>query len=257
MTIEIHRLRPVFRVALERPDMVGVRTFIEDYCPDAAFEGILDPDDPIIDILERPLGRPPLVEILFNIIVKDGSRQYVRCTISRRGLFPTVGVVMLTADGRLVLFDEFRPQSGRTYISVPSGCKEDRESMVAAALREGRGEAGFCATNKTEIFQLLPYPLHGALLAMMETVFVVTNVAPETSAEHHPEDSDEWIFNCRCVTPLEFAELVRNSPDRVHVHGPTLACVAMAQAHGFFLPSAEGLAALARVREGLHPLVSE
>ena len=76
----------------------------------------------------------------------------MRTTISRRGLFPTVGVVMLTPDGRLVIFHEFRPQSGRMFVSVPSGCREDRESMVAAALREGRGEAGYCAGSDTKVY---------------------------------------------------------------------------------------------------------
>ena len=59
--IDLQKLSPMVQVFLARPEMEGVRRFVEDYCLDAAFDGELDPERPIIDIVERPLGRPPFV----------------------------------------------------------------------------------------------------------------------------------------------------------------------------------------------------
>ena len=241
---------------LDRPGMEAVRVFIADYAPSRSFDGELDPETPILGITEKS-GDPPFIEIFWNVVLKDGTRKMVRCTLSPRGLFPTSGVVMLTQGGRLVLFDEFRIQSGLTLISVPSGCRHEREPLLRTALREGRSEAGYRATLSTQIYEFPPYAYHGAMLSMLETVFVVTDVEPAPSEDAIPTDSDEWIVNRRLVTPAEFMEIVRNPPPRTHLHGPALACVATAQAHGFFLPSAEDLAALARVRANLCPAASE
>lgn len=256
MTIDIRRLQPDLQAVLDRSGMEAVREFIAGYAPDKSFDGSLDTETPILGITEQS-GDPPFIEIFWNVILQDGTRKMVRCTISPRGLFPTAGVVMLTPDGRLVIFHEFRIQSGCTYVSIPSGCRHERESLLCAALREGRSEAGYRATSATKIHELPAYGYHGAMLSMEETVFVVTNVEPAPSEEAIPTDSDEWIVNRRLVTPFEFAKLVRNPPPRTHLHGPTLACVAIAQAHGFFLPSADDLAALALVREDLRPATSE
>lgn len=255
--IEIWKLHSGFQEFLGREEMVGVRRFVENYRLGDVFDGTFDPHDPIDRIEERVGDSPPLVEIVFNVRLRDGTRQHPRCVISRRGLFPTVGVVMLSRDGRLALMHEFRVQSGCTYVSVPSGCVEKGESMVAAALREGRREAHCQPTSTSRIYELRPHAYHGAIIAMFEMVFVVTDVESVLSDSDSFTDSDEWITDRRFVTPTEFTELVRNPPDGVHLHAPTLACVATAQAHGFFLPSVGDLAALSGVRENLRPLASE
>lgn len=257
MPIDVRSLPTNLQDVLSRSGMERVRAFVANYEPDGEFGAMLDPTTPIMEIIERT-GHPPFVEILFNIVLRTQERRVVRCTISRRGLFPTVGVVMITTSGRLVLMDEFRPQSGLKFLSVPSGCWEERESLVASALREGRTESLYEATRRTQIYELPAFAYHGAMLSMLETVVVVTHVrrVRQLCLSDAP-DSDEWINNRRAVTLGEFYELVRSPPPRTYLHGPALACVGTAQAHGFLPPSQDDLIALVRLRRRLRPKTGE
>lgn len=257
--IDIGRLRPDLQRVLLQPDMEAVRQFVSGYDPDPPFGTRLDEEDPITEIVQRT-GDQPFVEILFNIVLRGGiKRKVVRCTISRRGLRPTVGVVMITTEGHLVLMDEYRPQSGRTYISVPTGSRKWRQSFVAAALEEGRVEGLYETTGSTKIYQLPAFGYHGAMLSMLETVVVVTNVKPigQLGLLRDMPDDDEWITRRRAVPLAAFYKLVREPPEYMHLHGPALACVLTAQAHGFLLPSAETLSYLSGIQRGLPPVTRE
>lgn len=56
---------------------------------------------------------------------------------------PSVAVLPLTPDGRVVCVRQYRPGPGRVVLSIPGGLVDEGESVAEAAVRELREETGY------------------------------------------------------------------------------------------------------------------
>jgi len=59
----------------------------------------------------------------------------------------TVAVLALTAEGDLVMVEQFRPGPERTVLSLPGGFVDEGETVRDAAARELREETGYAAAS--------------------------------------------------------------------------------------------------------------
>lgn len=69
-------------------------------------------------------------------------------------------IVVAESRGKLVMIREYRPGTGRQYLSLPAGHIDPGEEPVAAATREFREETGFEGTNGRLLGVLDPQPAY-------------------------------------------------------------------------------------------------
>lgn len=69
-------------------------------------------------------------------------------------------IVVAESRGKLVMIREYRPGTGRQYLSLPSGHIDAGEEPVAAGLREFREETGFDGSNARLLAVLDPQPAY-------------------------------------------------------------------------------------------------
>lgn len=69
-----------------------------------------------------------------------------------------VQVIPFTADGRVVLVEQFRQGVQRVSLEFPAGVVEEGEDPVAAALRELEEETGYCAAAAELVGDFDPDP---------------------------------------------------------------------------------------------------
>jgi ADP-ribose pyrophosphatase len=88
-----------------------------------------------------------------SLVVKDGYEmvERINCT-------GVVLIIAVTDERELVLVEQFRPAVGRKMIELPAGLVGDvagldRESMMAAAIRELEEETGFRANRLMQVGQ--------------------------------------------------------------------------------------------------------
>lgn len=71
---------------------------------------------------------------------------------------PCVKVIPFTADGRVVMVEQFRQAVQRGSLEFPAGIVEQGEDAVAGALRELEEETGYCAAGAERIAEFDPDP---------------------------------------------------------------------------------------------------
>lgn len=71
---------------------------------------------------------------------------------------PCVKVIAFTADGSVVLVEQFRQAVQRLSLEFPAGVLEPGEDAVAGALRELEEETGYCADSAEVLAEFDPDP---------------------------------------------------------------------------------------------------
>ena len=93
-----------------------------------------------------------------------------------------VNVIALTADGQVVMIEQYRHGSGTVELEIPGGMIDAKDaSPEAAGARELREETGYAGEPPRLIVQVFPNPA-----IMSNTCFTVL------------------VENCRCIHPVEF-----------------------------------------------------
>jgi ADP-ribose pyrophosphatase len=69
-------------------------------------------------------------------------------------------IIVAESRGKLVMIREYRPGTGKQYLSLPSGHMDAGEDPVAAAIRELREETGFAGSNGRLLAVLDPQPAY-------------------------------------------------------------------------------------------------
>ncbi|HEX6133741.1 MAG TPA: NUDIX hydrolase [Longimicrobiales bacterium] len=112
-----------------------------------------------------------------------------------------VHVIPFTADGRVILVEQFRPGVQKLSLEFPAGVVEEREEPVAAALRELEEETGYRAESAELIGDFDPDP---AIQSNAISVIVVRGCVPDGCTN---QDDGEDV-EVRVVDEADIDELI-------------------------------------------------
>lgn len=102
-----------------------------------------------VDSTTSLLRREPWIEVIEeHIKLPDGRRVHDFYTVRLRDF---VVVAAVTDDGQVVTVEHYRHGPRTVTVGLPSGFIEDHETPIAAARRELREEAGFEATEWSDL----------------------------------------------------------------------------------------------------------
>jgi ADP-ribose pyrophosphatase len=103
---------------------------------------------------------------------------------------PSVVLLPMQDDGRVILIRQYRPSVGRELWEVPAGSIEPGESAAAAAARECEEEIGLTPHRVERLGGLFPAP---GFCDEELIFFRVSDLRPPAPELHHRPDEDEDI----------------------------------------------------------------
>lgn len=114
-----------------------------------------------------------------------------------------VQVVPFTADGRLVMVEQFRPGSGRRMLEFPAGFLEAGEDPREAAMRELEEETAYCAAGYELAGVLEP---NGSLQSNRLWIYVARECARDGDEDREEGERD---IRVRLVDPSQVMRLLQ------------------------------------------------
>jgi ADP-ribose pyrophosphatase len=103
---------------------------------------------------------------------------------------PSVVLIPVQEDGRIVLVRQFRPSIGRELWELPAGSVEEGETPEAAAVRECEEETGLVPDRVERIGGFYPAP---GFCDEELIFFRVSGLRPAAADSPHQHDADEDI----------------------------------------------------------------
>lgn len=102
---------------------------------------------------------------------------------------PSVVILAIEDDGRVVLIRQYRPALGRDLWEVPAGSIDEGESLEAAAARECEEEIGRAPSRVERLGG--QYPTPGYCDELMNFFRVSGLRAPAPDSTHKPDDDED------------------------------------------------------------------
>lgn len=118
---------------------------------------------------------------------------------------PSVVILPVFEDGRILLIRQFRHAVGRTIYEIPAGTTEPKEPMLACAKRELAEETGYSARRWRRVCRFYPAP---GISTERMTLYVATGLRP--LKKRRPMDEDEQI-TVRIASQRKALQMVRNN----------------------------------------------
>lgn len=116
---------------------------------------------------------------------------------------PTIAVVPVDEDGRLVLIDQYRQAAGGMIVEIPAGTMDKGDEDVEGCVqRELAEEAGFQAGHLTRLFE-------GYLVPGYSNEYMYFYLATDLRPASLPGDEDEYI-KVMHVSFAEAREMIRD-----------------------------------------------
>ena len=121
-----------------------------------------------------------------TVVLRDGRTHEVS-TVRHA---PSVVLIPVTDDGRVILIRQHRHSVARDLWELPAGSSDPGETMEAAALRECEEEIGMVPRQLVRVRSLFPAP---GFCDEELTFFRVSNFRPAAPDSPHQPDEDEDI----------------------------------------------------------------
>lgn len=118
---------------------------------------------------------------------------------------PSVVIVPVEDDGRVVLIRQYRPALDRELWEFPAGSIDEGESLEAAAARECEEEIGRAPSHVASLGS--QYPTPGYCDEKMNFFRVSGLHAPAADSPHKPDDDED--IAARAVTVAEARDMVK------------------------------------------------
>lgn len=144
-------------------------------------------------------GRVFSVEV-DKIVLRDGREADI--AIVRHP--PSVVLIPVNDEGRVVMIRQYRPSLKRDIWELPAGSVEDGESPEEAAARECEEEIGQVPTRIERLGAFYPTP--GYCDEQMIFFRVSGLRAPADASPHRPDDDED--ITCRAMPPAEAKGMV-------------------------------------------------
>lgn len=113
----------------------------------------------------------------------------------------SVTTIPITADGRVILVEQYRHGSQQRSLEFPAGNVEGSEACEAAGLRELEEETGYRAKRQETIGKVFPDP------ALQRNTITIVAAYDCTPAGERDQDEGEDVHT-RLVTPEELDSLI-------------------------------------------------
>lgn len=168
---------------------------------------------------------------------------HVRFPTGKGGLYGHVGIwqrgyeaaalLAVTEDNRIPLVVQFRHSRRQKTLELPRGCIDPSDKgPEAAALREGKEEAGLIPSSKTKVTSLGDYAPDTGLIAYVAALIFADEM--QHLGDDFEPSPDEAIHEVKFFTPRELFELFRNggSSEYEIADGHTMAALFLAAAKG-------------------------
>jgi ADP-ribose pyrophosphatase len=131
-----------------------------------------------------PIYRCRVFDVFEEDVLLPNGRHFTMSWIDHR---PTIAVVPINPDGKLVLIHQYRHATGGMLLEIPAGTFDrDGEGAEACAQRELAEEAGFRAGRLVQLFEGYLVPGYGNEYMYF---FLALDLVPATL----PADEDEYI----------------------------------------------------------------
>lgn len=110
---------------------------------------------PLPKLIKSTVIHDDFVKIQSDLLSLD-DRQYTYYSLITRS--PAVIILGITAEGMLVLNEEYRPPTGKVLLCCPGGYIDENEEPLDAGRREFLEETGYTADHFSVMGSAYPYP---------------------------------------------------------------------------------------------------
>lgn len=154
-------------------------------------EGVGEPSGPWKTLVSRPVYRSPWVELREDEVELPGGRR-IQYAVVTLGAGRCVGILPVTAEGRVVLVRQYRYVQRDWFWELPSGALRPGEGLEAAAQRELREEAG-CRAG--ELRRLTHFQTSKSVCREVAHLFLARDLTPDPLPPDETEAFEVGAFD--------------------------------------------------------------
>lgn len=106
-------------------------------------------------IMTEPIFEGRVIQVQVDTVRLPNGEQSTREIVKHPG---AVGIIPMTADGKLIVVEQYRKALERTIVEIPAGKIEPGEELTVCALRELEEETGYGTQNLTYLQEVVTSP---------------------------------------------------------------------------------------------------
>lgn len=106
-------------------------------------------------IMTEPIFEGRVIQVQVDTVRLPNGEQSTREIVKHPG---AVGIIPMTADGKLIVVEQYRKALERTIVEIPAGKMEPGEERTVCALRELEEETGYGTQNLTYLQEVVTSP---------------------------------------------------------------------------------------------------
>lgn len=96
-----------------------------------------------------------VIDVQVETVILPNGEQAKREIVKHPG---AVGIIPITADGKLIVVEQYRKALNRSIVEIPAGKIEPGEELTVCALRELEEETGYGTQNLTYLQEVVTSP---------------------------------------------------------------------------------------------------